>query len=349
MEHAGRDEVGDERLLAERQRPTLVTVRPQADPRPPDRGRAARPRAGPGPRARSRPRSTRTPCSGTGCRPARARSPRGWARDSGAAAPRPSSRCPASRSRTVTPRSPRTRPPRSRTSGGKPLERLHDPAVGTLGRLGARDDGVTVHDHGAGAAGALRRAAVLHRAQATAVPQDVEQRCPGRRLDLDRPAVEREVHRTPRGRSPLDRLALSGSSSMSNRRDGSGDLARAKCPDSACGQARARRASAPPVGCRSGVVHAGGGDAPSGTRAGDRRPGRARPRRRSLPLAGRRAAHVRPARRSGPDPRGRGRAAGRRRPRRARPAQPVPGPLVQRRHAGPRGRTSRTTWCCPAS
>ena len=88
----------------------------------------------------------------------------------------------------------RIRPQGARV-GRQALER-GDRAVGDArGRLGARDDGPAVDDHGAGAAGPLRGAAVLHRAQPAALAEHVEEALAGLGVDRDLPAVQREAHR----------------------------------------------------------------------------------------------------------------------------------------------------------
>ena len=61
--------------------------------------------------------------------------------------------------------------------------------------LGAGDDGMPVHDHRARAAGALRRAPVLHRPQPEVVAEQLEQALPFARLRDDSLPVERELHR----------------------------------------------------------------------------------------------------------------------------------------------------------
>ncbi len=60
--------------------------------------------------------------------------------------------------------------------------------------LRAGDDGAPVHEDGAGPAGALRRAAVLHGAHAEVVAEQLEQALPFVRLRDDLPSVERELH-----------------------------------------------------------------------------------------------------------------------------------------------------------
>ena len=61
--------------------------------------------------------------------------------------------------------------------------------------LRARDDCFPVDDHGARAARAFRRAAVLHRAEAEPLAQHLEQTFVLSQLDRDRIAVEGELHR----------------------------------------------------------------------------------------------------------------------------------------------------------
>ena len=67
-------------------------------------------------------------------------------------------------------------------------------ALDTGRLLRARDDGAAVHDHRAGAARPLGRAAVLHRMQPEVLPQELEQALPLAGLDRDCSSVEGEVH-----------------------------------------------------------------------------------------------------------------------------------------------------------
>ncbi len=77
---------------------------------------------------------------------------------------------------------------------GQALERLDASTGDPLGGLCAGDHGPAVDDDRAGAAGALRRAAVLHRSQAAGAAQQLEQRRAWLEVDLLGHAVEIEVH-----------------------------------------------------------------------------------------------------------------------------------------------------------
>ena len=74
---------------------------------------------------------------------------------------------------------------RSRTSGVEALDRRDRPALDARRGGDARDPGVAVDQHGATAALALRRAAVLHRHQPEPLAQHREQRLARLDVDLD--------------------------------------------------------------------------------------------------------------------------------------------------------------------
>ena len=78
--------------------------------------------------------------------------------------------------------------------GVESFHRRHRPARDARGRGDARDPRVAVDEHGAAAALALRRAAVLHRDEAEPLAQDRQQRFPGLDGDIDDVAVAGERH-----------------------------------------------------------------------------------------------------------------------------------------------------------
>ena len=108
-------------------------------------------------------------------------------------APRPAPGSPACRTRTATaPVATNASASRSRAVGSSPSSVVTDAAGDPLDRGDARDPRLAVDEHGAAAALALRRAAVLHRHDPEPLAQHVEERFARFALDVDGCAVARE-------------------------------------------------------------------------------------------------------------------------------------------------------------
>ena len=192
VEHARRDEIAHERLLAQGELAALVARTGHGL----HAGRLAAADGG-GQRDRvddRRVAGAAAEVAGQGAGDGLA----GRAPGPGAGGPRPSSRCPASSSRTARPRWPRTHPPTGRGHRrARPSSVSTDrPATRSAGR--AQDTTAcpsTMTVHAPHEPSGAQPSFIDRRPHSLA--QDVEQRPAGRGLDDDRPAVEREVHRTP--------------------------------------------------------------------------------------------------------------------------------------------------------
>ena len=203
VEHPRLDEVGDERLVAERELAALVPRRARPDAAAHDRrqARLALPERGDEPHCVD---DLHVP--GAAAEVA----------EQGVGDLLPRGIGMLRKERLGLHQDPRRAEPALRGAGGD--EAVRPQAAGLLGQallgddlfsrdarrlLRAGDDRATVDDHRARAARALRRAAVLGRAQAKPAPQEVEEGLVLLDLDGDRGAVERQLHGlTPPRRVP---------------------------------------------------------------------------------------------------------------------------------------------------
>ncbi len=230
VEHAGRDEVAHERLLAQRELAALVArLRLRLDGRPDARGLAT-PDGG-----HQRDRVDDRDVPGAAAQVAGQRAGDGLAVRGGLAAQERLGLhhdARASSSRTARRRWPRTRRPRaSRRAAGSPsIVSTTRPAARSAGRAQettAWPSTMTVHapqdPSGAQPSFIERRP---HRSRRTWSSDS-----PGSTSSVDRPAVQREVHRTPSQTPASDRLALChGAPDLDGRNDRSGS-ARAVWPE----------------------------------------------------------------------------------------------------------------------
>ena len=196
LEHAGRGEIADERLLAQRERPPLVPRGRSRD----GHGEVPNGRRGPPPgRRHPLDRIDDRDVPGAPAQVPRERAGDHLARR-GRLAPEEGLRLHDDPRRTVAAlrgtRGDERLGPRVPGRVGQSLERLDRPARDACRRPGAGHHGPSVHDDRAGAARSLGRAAVLHRPQPERPAQDAEERFPGCGFDGDRTTVQRKVHRT---------------------------------------------------------------------------------------------------------------------------------------------------------